>query len=52
MGDRLFITVPEQDGIDAPAEKVYVLHADTDIKLRLTQSGIFSKRNTLHFQRL
>lgn len=52
VGDRLFITVPEQDGIDAPAEKVYVLHADTDIKLLLTQRGFFSKRNTLHFQRL
>lgn len=52
VGDRLFITVPEQDGIDAPAEKVYVLHSDTDIKLLLTQSGFFSKRKALQFQRL
>ena len=52
VGDRLFITVPEQDGIDAPAEKVYVLDADADIKLLLTQSGFFSKRNALQFQRL
>ena len=52
IGDRLFVTVPEQDGIDVPAEKVYVLHADTGIKLLLTQSGIFSKRNALRFQSL
>ena len=52
VGDRLFVTVPEQDGIDVPAEKVYVLNADTDIKLLLTQSGFFSKRKALQFQRL
>ncbi len=52
VGDRLFVTVPEQEGIDVPAEKVYVLDADADIKLLLTQSGFFSKRNALQFQRL
>ncbi len=52
VGDRLFVTVPEQDGVDVPTEKVYVLHADTGIKLLLTQSGIFKKRNALQFQRL
>ncbi|MDK1021529.1 MAG: hypothetical protein QGD90_07820 [Candidatus Hydrogenedentes bacterium] len=52
VGDRLFVTVPQQDGIDVPIEKVYVLHADTGIKLLLTQSGIFKKRNALQFQRL
>ena len=52
VGDRLFVTVPEQEGIDVPAEKVYVLDADTGIKLLLTQSGFFSKRYALQFQRL
>ena len=52
VGDRLFVTVPRQDGIDVPAEKVYVLHADTGIKLLLTRSGIFTKRNALQFRRL
>ncbi len=52
LGDRLFVTVPQQEGIDVPVEKVYVLHADTGIKLLLTQSGIFKKRNALQFHRL
>ena len=52
VGDRLFVTVPQQEGIDVPAEKVYVLDADTGIKLLLTQSGFFSKRYALQFQRL
>ncbi len=51
VGDRIFVTVPQQEGIDAPAEKVYVLDADTNIKLLLTQSGFFKKHNALQFQR-
>lgn len=51
VGDRLFVTVPRQDGIDVSVEKVYVLHDDTGIKLLLKRSGIFNRRNALQFQR-
>lgn len=52
LGDRLFINVPEQPGVELAAEKVYVLDTDTEIRLRLTRRGLFGKRSTLQFQQL
>lgn len=52
VGDRLFVTAPEQPGVEVAAEKVYVLDTDTEIRLRLTRKGLFGKRSTLQFQQL
>lgn len=53
LGDRLFVTVPRQPGLEEPAEGVFVLDTDADLKLTLTESGILSsKKNTLKFKRL
>ena len=52
LGDRLFVTVPEQDGIDRLTERVYVLDSDAHLRLTIVEGGMFSKRNSLRFKRL
>ena len=50
VGDRLFLTAPEQLGVDVATEKVYVLDGDLDIRLTLAERGLFGKRSTLQFE--
>lgn len=52
LGDRLFVTVPEQQGIDRLTERVYVLDSDADLRLTIVEGGVFGKRNSLRFKRL
>ena len=51
-GDRIFITVPEQKGIDRAAEQVYVLEDHTEVKITLTRSGLLGRKTGVRFSRL
>ena len=51
FGDRLFVTVPEQSGIDRPSEEVFILDDHTDVKLTLVRSGLFGRHTRIKFTR-
>lgn len=52
LGDRLFVTIPKQPGIDQPSEKVFVIDDDTDLKLTMTDVGPRNKKTVLRFKKL
>src|SRR6185436_16813528 len=44
VGDRLFLSIPEQPGVAESAEHTYVLRADLSLRITLTRRGLFGRR--------
>lgn len=44
LGDRVFLTIPEQPGVDEEIDQVFVLQDDLNLKMTLSNRGFFGKR--------
>jgi len=49
-GDRIFISVPRQEGFNNTTELVAVMQADSYIKLILTNSGLLGRKQAIKFK--
>ncbi len=49
-GDRIFISVPRQEGFSGTTELVAVMQADSYIKLTLTSSGLLGRKQVVKFK--
>ena len=52
LGDRLFLAIPEQRGLDEAFEKVFVLEEDLALRLIVHNRGLLSRRRAIRVKHL